>query len=179
MIGEKDPGITGQTRDPSPVSAPGPVRSGPVRPGPGPPPVLLCSAAQPAPGAIRLSKTYWELRARKREEGEREGNEMEPLSSHCVPVERTAFSLHGGDTLPPGGLVIQPYITGLETELKRRFQELDILGAFHVLRPQSAALPDNMSIAQLHTLVKKFCPDQEKVLLQEWFSFKNHIITGM
>ncbi|CAL8339291.1 unnamed protein product [Boreogadus saida] len=27
--------------------------------------------------------------------------------------------------------VIQPYITGLETELKRRFQELDILGAFH------------------------------------------------
>ena len=35
-----------------------------------------------------------------------------------------------------------------------------------------------MSIAQLQTLAKKFCPDQEKVLLQEWFSFKNHIITG-
>ncbi|KAK0137344.1 Zinc finger protein 862 [Merluccius polli] len=74
--------------------------------------------------------------------------------------------------------VIQPYITGLETELKRRFQELDILGAFHVLRPQSAALPDNVSIEQLQTLAKKFCPDQEKVLLPEWFSFKNHILTG-
>ena len=35
-----------------------------------------------------------------------------------------------------------------------------------------------MSIAQLQTLAKKICPDQEKVLLQEWFSFKNHIITG-
>ena len=55
---------------------------------------------------------------------------------------------------------------------------MDILGAFHVLRPQSAALPDNMSIAQLQTLAKKFCPDQENVLLQEWFSFKKHIITG-
>ncbi|CAL8341754.1 unnamed protein product [Gadus morhua 'NCC'] len=63
--------------------------------------------------------------------------------------------------------VIQPYITGLETELKRRFQELDILGAFHVLRPQSAALPDNMSIAQLQTLAKKFCPDQDKNKSQE------------
>ena len=35
-----------------------------------------------------------------------------------------------------------------------------------------------MSIAQLQTLAKKFCPDQEKVLLQEWFTFKNHILTG-
>ncbi|CAL8254856.1 unnamed protein product [Arctogadus glacialis] len=31
---------------------------------------------------------------------------------------------------------------------------------------------------QLQTLAKQFCPDQEKVLLQEWFSFKNHLITG-
>ena len=62
--------------------------------------------------------------------------------------------------------------------MKRRFQELDVLGAFHVLRPQSAARPDNMSIAELQTLAKQFCPDQEKVLLQEWFSFKNHLITG-
>ncbi|KAK0134769.1 Zinc finger protein 862 [Merluccius polli] len=75
--------------------------------------------------------------------------------------------------------VIQPYITGLETELERRFQEMDILGAFHFLRPQSAALPDyTMEVSQLQILAKRFCPDQEKVLLQEWFSFKNHVLTG-
>ena len=56
---------------------------------------------------------------------------------------------------------------------------MDILGAFHFLRPQSAALPDyTMEVSQLQILAKRFCPDQEKVLLQEWFSFKNHVLTG-
>ena len=38
----------------------------------------------------------------------------------------------------------------------------------------------SLTICPLHScrLAKQFCPDQEKVLLQEWFSFKNHIITG-
>ncbi|KAF4114125.1 hypothetical protein G5714_004348 [Onychostoma macrolepis] len=36
--------------------------------------------------------------------------------------------------------VIHPYITGLETHLHRRFHDLDILGSFSVLGPQSAAL---------------------------------------
>ena len=75
--------------------------------------------------------------------------------------------------------VIHPYITGLETNLEKRFHNLDILGAFHVLGPQSAATDDTMNISHLQTLSKKFCPEHEREVIQEWLSFKNHVLTGI
>ncbi|XP_041924813.1 uncharacterized protein LOC121688957 isoform X2 [Alosa sapidissima] len=76
--------------------------------------------------------------------------------------------------------VIHPYITSLETNLEKRFHNLDILGAFHVLGPQSAALTDNtMNISHLQTLSRKCCPQHEKEVIQEWLSFKNHVLTGI
>ncbi|KAK7141431.1 hypothetical protein R3I93_010952 [Phoxinus phoxinus] len=76
--------------------------------------------------------------------------------------------------------VIHPYITGLETHLDRRFHDLDILGAFSVLGPLGRATPEDdiIKISQLQTLARKFCPEQENEVLQEWFSFKNHVLTG-
>ncbi|CAM4537109.1 unnamed protein product [Leuciscus chuanchicus] len=76
--------------------------------------------------------------------------------------------------------VIPPYITGLETNLEKRFHNLDILGAFHVLGPQSATLTDDtMNISHLQTLSWKFCPQHEKEFIQGWLSFKNHVLTGI
>ena len=74
--------------------------------------------------------------------------------------------------------VIQPYITGLEIELKRRFQELDILGAFHVLRPQSAALPDNMCIAFIILVSCLVVPSSILLLFILFFLKKLNIGSG-
>nr|XP_055057381.1 uncharacterized protein LOC129441715 [Misgurnus anguillicaudatus] len=74
--------------------------------------------------------------------------------------------------------VIHPYITGLEKHLHRRFHWLDILGAFSVLGPQSAVPQDNRDIANLQILARKFFPQHEKEVLQEWLSFKNHALIG-
>ncbi|XP_046907044.1 zinc finger protein 862-like isoform X3 [Hypomesus transpacificus] len=76
--------------------------------------------------------------------------------------------------------IIHPYITGLVKNLEKRFHNLDILGAFHVLGPQSATLKDDtVNIAHLQTLSRKCCPQHEKEVVQEWLSFKNHVLTGI
>ncbi|XP_077100007.1 uncharacterized protein LOC143750717 [Siphateles boraxobius] len=73
--------------------------------------------------------------------------------------------------------VIHPYITGLETHLERRFHDL---GAFSVLGPLGRATPEDdiIKISQMQTLARKICPQHENEVLQEWFSFKNHVLTG-
>ncbi|XP_061750007.1 uncharacterized protein LOC133549001 isoform X5 [Nerophis ophidion] len=75
--------------------------------------------------------------------------------------------------------VIHPYLSGLEKNLHLRFHDLDILGAFSVFGPKSAALQDDSAnIDNLRILARKFCPEQQNEVLQEWTSFKNHVLTG-
>ncbi|XP_049447599.1 uncharacterized protein LOC125898031 [Epinephelus fuscoguttatus] len=69
--------------------------------------------------------------------------------------------------------------SGLEKNFHLRFHDLDILGAFSVFGPKSAVLlDDSANIANLKILARKFCPEQENEVLQEWTSFKNHVLTG-
>ncbi|RXN37536.1 zinc finger protein 862-like [Labeo rohita] len=105
------------------------------------------------------------------------------LYTFCATYRFVAAVYLQADVLPHLAClskVIHPYITGLETNLEKRFHNLDILGAFHVLGPQSAALTDDtMNISHLQTLSRKFCPQNEKEVIQEWLSFKNHVLTGI
>ncbi|KAJ8010325.1 hypothetical protein DPEC_G00073890 [Dallia pectoralis] len=59
---------------------------------------------------------------------------------------------------------------GMETHLDKRLHNLNMLRAFSVLGSQAAAPQDaiNMSLTRKH----------ENQLLQEWSSFKNHVLTG-
>ncbi|KAL7373291.1 hypothetical protein ABVT39_003142 [Epinephelus coioides] len=74
--------------------------------------------------------------------------------------------------------VMHPYLSGVEKNLDLRFHDLEILGAFSVLGPKSASLQDDIAINSLKNLARKFCPEQENEVLQEWTSFKNNLLTG-
>lgn len=70
------------------------------------------------------------------------------------------------------------YLDGLLDSLDRRFENLGITGAFHVLGPK-AIKEDNAVITEdLKTLSKKFLQQPETTLLQEWSSCKQHLHTG-
>ncbi|KAL7390376.1 hypothetical protein ABVT39_020024 [Epinephelus coioides] len=100
----------------------------------------------------------------------------------CNSANRTATLKAASITLGVSDLkikVIHPYLSGLEKNLHLRFHDLDILGAFSVFGPKSAALQDDSAnIANLKILARKSCPEQENEVLQEWTSFKNHVLTG-
>ncbi|CAL8323447.1 unnamed protein product [Merluccius merluccius] len=71
-----------------------------------------------------------------------------------------------------------PYISGLIHHLGRRFQNLNIIGAFSILGPQAVALTDEEKTTHLQTLAKRFLPGKETVIFQEWQSFKEHMRGG-
>jgi len=63
--------------------------------------------------------------------------------------------------------------------MERRFQDIEVLGAFSVLGPKAVALNDEVTnISMLQTLTKKFIPGQEDTVIQEWTSYKQHVHVG-
>ncbi|XP_054588645.2 zinc finger protein 862 [Nothobranchius furzeri] len=75
--------------------------------------------------------------------------------------------------------VMEPYIDALLDSLDRRFQNIDVMSAFHVLGPQTLTEDDAVATANVLTLSRKFLPQQpESTLSQEWASFKKHMVTG-
>lgn len=74
---------------------------------------------------------------------------------------------------------MEPYLDGLQDSLDHRFQHLDILEAFQVLGPQAATEDDAVNTAHLRTLSTKFLQQPENpALLQEWTSYKQHLLVG-
>lgn len=73
---------------------------------------------------------------------------------------------------------MEPYLDGLVENIERRFQHLDVLGAFHTLGPQAATEDDAVNTERLLTLSAKFLgrPDNP-TLLQEWLAYK-HLLAG-
>ncbi|CAL8343400.1 unnamed protein product [Merluccius merluccius] len=71
-----------------------------------------------------------------------------------------------------------PYLDGFQDSLGRRFQNLDMMGAFHVLGPQVAKEDDAVNIGNLKILSTKFLQQPENPVLQEWQSYKEHLLTG-
>lgn len=72
---------------------------------------------------------------------------------------------------------MEPYLDGLLNSLDRRFENLDILGAFHIF----GAAPSDLETctSNLQILSRKLLPHQpENVILQEWESFKQHLVVG-
>ncbi|KAJ8365021.1 hypothetical protein SKAU_G00138520 [Synaphobranchus kaupii] len=72
---------------------------------------------------------------------------------------------------------MDPYIDGLLESLERRFQNLDLLGAFHVPSPQAVTGDEAVNVANLQLLAGKFLQRNNKVL-QEWSSFKQQMLVG-
>ncbi|KAK1876665.1 Zinc finger protein 862 [Dissostichus eleginoides] len=70
--------------------------------------------------------------------------------------------------------VMDPYFNGLLESLERRFQNLDLLGAFHALSPQAATGDE----ANLQLLAGRFLQADCNEVLQEWSSFKQQLIVG-
>ncbi|KAI4816336.1 hypothetical protein KUCAC02_008663 [Chaenocephalus aceratus] len=74
--------------------------------------------------------------------------------------------------------VMDPYFDGLLESLERRFQNLDLLGAFHVLSPQAATGDEAIYVANLQLLAGTFLQADCNEVLQEWSSFKQQLIVG-
>lgn len=53
------------------------------------------------------------------------------------------------------------HIDGLLESLERRFQNLDLLGAFYVLSPQAATHDEAVNVANLQLLASKFLNSHE------------------
>ncbi|KAK5871817.1 hypothetical protein PBY51_012563 [Eleginops maclovinus] len=75
--------------------------------------------------------------------------------------------------------VMEPHLDGPLDSLDRRFQNLGIIGAFHVLGSKALKEDDAVVTEDLKKLSKKFLQQQpETTLLQEWSSYKQHLLTG-
>ncbi|KAM9354951.1 uncharacterized protein KZ484_013126 [Pholidichthys leucotaenia] len=74
--------------------------------------------------------------------------------------------------------IMDPYISGLVESLVRWFQHLGILAVFSVLGPQALKANEDVNVTKLKTLVKQFLQEQEDYVLQEWASFKYHLLIG-
>ncbi|KAK1901792.1 Zinc finger protein 862 [Dissostichus eleginoides] len=57
--------------------------------------------------------------------------------------------------------VLKPYICSLQSNIERSFQHIEVLGAFSVLDPY-----------------QKFIPGQDATVIQEWTSYKQHVLVG-
>ncbi|XP_076834821.1 zinc finger protein 862-like [Brachyhypopomus gauderio] len=102
------------------------------------------------------------------------------IASHEEERDRRGrVSLEGGDDFWSRfqRQVMDPYLDGLLNNLDRRFENLDILGAFHIFGAAPSDLENCTSNLQI--LSQKFLPQQpEHVVLQEWESFKHHLVVG-
>ncbi|KAK1882226.1 Translationally-controlled tumor protein like [Dissostichus eleginoides] len=67
--------------------------------------------------------------------------------------------------------VLKPYICSLESNIERRFQHIEVLGAFSVLGPKAVTSNEVTNISMLQTLTKKFVKN-------EWTSYKQHVLVG-
>ncbi|XP_034075010.1 E3 SUMO-protein ligase KIAA1586-like [Gymnodraco acuticeps] len=74
--------------------------------------------------------------------------------------------------------VLKPYICSLESNIERRFQHIELLGAFSVLGPKAVTSNDVTNISMLQTLTNKFIPGQDATVIQEWTSYKQHVLVG-
>ncbi|KAK7172433.1 hypothetical protein R3I93_004692 [Phoxinus phoxinus] len=74
--------------------------------------------------------------------------------------------------------VMEPYLDGLHDRLDRRFQNLNIMGAFHVLGPQAVKEDDSINFESIKTLSTKFLQQPDSHALQDWASLKRHMLTG-
>lgn len=75
--------------------------------------------------------------------------------------------------------VMNPYLDRLKSHLEGRFRDLDVLAAFSVLGPQAARSPSNeAALVHLKTLAKKFPSVDGSTVVEEWTSFKQHVVTG-
>lgn len=74
--------------------------------------------------------------------------------------------------------VLKPYICSLESNIESRFQHIEVLGAFSVLGPKAVTSNEVTNISMLQTLTKKFIPGQEATVIQEWTSYKQHVLVG-
>lgn len=73
---------------------------------------------------------------------------------------------------------MEPYLDGLQDSLDRRFQHLGVLGAFSVLKPGAASEEDESNVAKLSLLSKQFLRESEATVLQEWTSYRQHVLLG-
>ncbi|KAG5277878.1 hypothetical protein AALO_G00092380 [Alosa alosa] len=73
---------------------------------------------------------------------------------------------------------MEPYIDGLQVNLDRRFQNLNIMGAFHMLGPQAVKEDDSINLENIKTLSTKLLQQPDSHALQEWSSFRQHMLTG-
>lgn len=73
---------------------------------------------------------------------------------------------------------MDPYLDGLKSHLEGRFHDLDVLAAFSVLGPQAARSPNNEAALHLKTLAEKFPSVDGSTVVEEWTSFKQHVVTG-
>ncbi|KAK5933090.1 hypothetical protein CgunFtcFv8_004746 [Champsocephalus gunnari] len=71
--------------------------------------------------------------------------------------------------------VLKPYICSLESNSERRFQHIELMGAFSVLGPKAVNSNDVTNISMLQTLTNKFIPGQDATVIQEWTSYKQHV----
>ncbi|XP_071060695.1 uncharacterized protein [Pseudochaenichthys georgianus] len=74
--------------------------------------------------------------------------------------------------------VLKPYICSLESNIERRFQHIELLGAFSVLGPKAVTSNDVTNISMLQTLTNKFILGQDATVIQEWTSYKQHVLVG-
>ncbi|KAJ4948751.1 hypothetical protein JOQ06_020274 [Pogonophryne albipinna] len=72
-------------------------------------------------------------------------------------------------------LVLKPYLSGLESNLKNRFPDVELLGAFVVLSPRAAMADEDTNIENLDILARKLIPGREEDLKTELYSFKPHL----
>lgn len=73
---------------------------------------------------------------------------------------------------------MDPYLVGLQDSLGWRFQHLEILGAFSMLGPQAAFYSERINTFNLTLLSRQLLQVLEAAVLQEWPSYKQHVLVG-
>ncbi len=72
-----------------------------------------------------------------------------------------------------------PYLEGLISQLEVRFPDLEVFAAFSVLGPQAARSTDQEAAhAHLRTLAGKFLNVDASTVVEDWMSFRQHVISG-
>ncbi|XP_045556547.1 sialoadhesin [Salmo salar] len=70
------------------------------------------------------------------------------------------------------------YLVGLQDSLDRRFQHLEILGTFSVLGPQAVFSSERRNTFNRTLLSRQFLQESKAAVLQEWPSYKQHVLVG-
>ncbi|KAM9513970.1 uncharacterized protein ACWYII_047135 isoform 1-T1 [Salvelinus alpinus] len=73
---------------------------------------------------------------------------------------------------------MDPYLLCLQDSLDQSFQHLEILGAFSVLGPQAVFSSERINTFNLTLFSRQFLQEPEAAVLQEWPSYKQHVLVG-